>query len=63
MLGINERDDSPQGFEVTIKHVKLCLDIAEAKAKGKHIPFSFEKVSLCFSQLTQPSFYFCCSIF
>lgn len=63
MLGINERGGSPQGSAVTIKHVKLCLDVVEAKAKGKHIHSLFEKVSLCFSQLTQPSFSFCCSIF
>lgn len=48
-LSINEQDDSPLGSAVTIKHIKLCLDTAEGKAKGKHIPF-FEKVFLCFSQ-------------
>lgn len=43
MLGINEQDDPPLSSAVTIKHVKLCLDTAEAKAKGKHIPFSLWK--------------------
>lgn len=48
MLGINEQGDSPQSSVVTIKHVKLCLDMAEAKAKGKHIPFSLWKGFLVF---------------
>lgn len=39
MWGITQGDDSPLGSAVTIKHIKLCLDTAEAKAKGKHIPF------------------------
>lgn len=64
MLGISERRDSLPGSAVTIKRTKLCLDVAEAKARVNTSLSLFEKVSLCFSQLTQePSFSFCCSIF
>lgn len=38
--GIREWDDSLLVPAVTVKHIKLCLDMAEAKAKGKHITFS-----------------------
>lgn len=48
MLGISEQDDSPPGSAVTIKHVKMWLDAAQAKAKGKHIPFSHWKSFLVF---------------
>lgn len=38
--GTNEWDASLLAPAVTIKRIKRCLDMAEAKAKGKHITFS-----------------------
>lgn len=64
MLGVSERRGSLLGSAVAVKRVKLRLDVAEAKGKVNTSLSLFEKVSLCFSQLTQePSFSFCCSIF